>query len=446
MTRPVHTRIFLVLSAAACLAGCGLQKSSQPTSVLTTEDFIADPTTLPTQAGTTSDPGEVTPATPLPPVISVAAASEGILNVSAAPGAPGDSGAALSPSGPATLVDAKVGELNGRPVRAQQVLGELGPLLSAKARDRKLSRDEWAFFLYPRAPEPGSEDRTISRDQWLAFAQKAIAYRLNTELEDQLLAEEARFSLKPEQKQGLKYMVQEATETARREAGGARAESQKILREKGTSEREFARRRESLLLVGYELDEKLRKRIRTSWKDVRLYYDRNDAEFNPAPIAHFRRIDVPANTPEDAAAIQAALEAGEPFEQVASKPMNTYRASQGGRTPDQPFTGEYETASFFSGTLVEPARALKAGQHTKTPVDFSTDKSWLFLESIERHSRPLSDPEVQLTIANRLNNQAFRVERTNYIDRLKQRATFTDIPAMTMRLADIAAAMYWPQE
>ncbi len=437
-------RFLLFLAAAACaLAGCGLQKPSQPTEVLKTEDFVVDPATLPTAAAA---PADIAPSTAVktPPTISAAAASDGILNVSAVPGAPAESGGETKAAGPMVLVDAKIGELNGRPVRAEQVLVELGPLLAAKARDRKLTRDEWAFMLQAEPPRD-AENRTLSRDQWLGFAQRVISFRLNKKLEDQLLAEEARFSLKPEQKQGLKYLVQEATETARREAG-SRAASQNALRQQGTSEREATKDREATLLIQYELYEKLNKRIRTSWKDVRLYYERNRAEFNPPPIAHFRQILVPANKPDDVAVIQGALDAGEPFEKAAARPQNTYRASDGGRTPDKQFEGEYEKASFFTGTLAEAAHSLTPGQFTKSPVDFLSDKAWLYLESVERNSRPLSDPEVQLIIANRLNSRAFDIEKANYIERLKQRATFTDIPSMTLELADIAAARYWPKE
>jgi hypothetical protein len=424
------------------LAGCALQKPSQPPTVLKTEDFIADPTTIPTQADQPSV--STSPATPLPPVVSAAAASDGVLNVTAIPGAPVDTESPKSAFHP-IVIDEKVGELNGRPIRAELVLRELGPQLAAKARERTFSREEWGYLLR-HEPDPGKESTQITRDQWLSYAKALIGLRLDRDLEDQLLAEEARFSLKPEQKQGLKYLVQEAAESARREAGGARAASEQAMREKGMSEREFTQSRESRMLIEYELSEKLRKRIRTSWKDVRLYYERNRAEFNPPPVAHFRRIDVPANKPDDVAAVQAALDAGTPFATVAQMEQNTYRRSAGGTTPDQTFTGDYAQASFFTGPLETAAKSLKPGEFNHAPVDVGTDKTWLFLESIERHNRSLADAETQLLIAGRLNGQAFEAERDNYIKHLKQRATFTDIPTMADELARFAGERYWPQE
>jgi hypothetical protein len=368
-----------------------------------------------------------------------------VFNVSASTGAPTTTGDVAHAVEDPVILDAKVGELNGRAIRAQGVLDELGPLLSAKARERKFTQLEWEFLLYPRKPEPGAENKTISREQWLAFCQRRIGFQLNQELEDQLLAEEARFSLKPEQKQGLKYLVQEAAENARRREG-SHAAAQERMRREGMSEREFTRKQESEMLVGYEVSEKIRKRIRTSWKDVQLYYQRNPQEFNPPPVAHFRRIDVPAAKPDDIAAIQAALDAGRPFDEVSKMPQNTYHRADGGRTPDQTFAGDYDQATFFSGALADAARTLKPGAYTHTPFDLGSDKTWLYLESIDAQSRPLSDQTVQLVIANRLFAQAFKAEKDNYIDKLKQRATFTAIPDMASQLTDVAAARYWPKE
>lgn len=430
------TTACLIFSAS--LAGCGLQKGSEPARVLTTQDFIGDATTIPTQTGPA--------AAPEPVVMSSAAASAGVVSVTAVPGDPTLEAEAPAPSASPVLIDAKVGELNGRPVRASVELGELGIELGNAARKRELTRDQWTDVTGgSRTIPPGIENRQITREEWYRFAQLRFVQKLNRDLADQLLAEEARASLKPEQKQGLKYIVEEASEQARREAGGSRAAVQQQLREAGSSETENRRKTEAELLVGYELTEKLRKRIRTSWRDVRLYYDQNPDEFNPPPAAVFRIIQVPAAKPEAVAAIQAALDSGTPFAQAAAMPENTYNAKDGGLTGPRTFRGEFSEESFFAGSLGDVARTLSEGGFNREPVDFGTDKSWVYLERIENRARPLTEADVQLLIANRLNAQALDSEYRAYINRLKARATFTDIPSMATKLADIAAARYWPE-
>jgi hypothetical protein len=89
---------------------------------------------------------------------------------------------------------------------------------------------------------------------------------------------------------------------------------------------------------------------------------------------------------------------------------------------------------------------LQPGEFTRPPIDFSGKKTWVFLEAIDRRSQPLSDPDVQLTIAMRLDNAAFDAEKRAYIGRLKSRATFSDIEMMSARLAEIAGQRYWPKE
>jgi len=436
--------MWMVAGGVLALGGCALQKKAPTARVLKTEEFVSDPTTMPQEPVLASE--IALPAAASAPVVTAATASEGVFDVSARIGKPEDSGEAPKAAGPVQIVDAKVGEINGRPVRVDDVLGELGPRLAASARSKRFSREEWSLLLFPAEPDPNQENKAVRRDEWMDFATKLVALRLNADLENQLLAEEARASLKPEQKQGLKYLVEQATEEERRKAGGSEAEFQRQLREKNLSQRDFEKTRESVMLIGYQLSEKLRKRIRTSWKDVRLYYERNSKVYNPPPVAKFRLIQVPADQAAEIADVQTRLDAGEPFATVARLPINTYGAKDGGKYPDQKFEGEFAAAKFFPGDLNAQAVKLQPGEFTRPPIDFSGKKTWVFLEAIDRRSQPLSDPDVQLTIAMRLDNAAFDAEKRAYIGRLKSRATFSDIEMMSARLAEIAGQRYWPKE
>jgi hypothetical protein len=448
-------RLAILLCIVMC-AGCGLRKQARPVTVLKTEDFVADPTTTPTQAEASEvESAAETQAEPFaaapprqsrpPTIMSPAAATDGAFNVSAVVGPPTVEGTAASPAARSVLVDAKVGEINGRPVRAEALLEPMADRLATAASDRRFSVEEWTLVSYPNPPSAERMRQPVRREDWLILCERLFGIALNRELEDQLLAEEARSSLRPEQQQGLKYLVEQATEDFRRGAQGSRAAAERILG--GRSTREFERDAESRMLVQYELQERLRSRVSTSWRDVRLFYERNSDIYNPPPVAKFRLIRVPASKPEDIAAIQQALDEGLPFATVAAMPQNQYNRRDGGRfLPDQKFTGEYDKATFFTGTLTEAARTLAPGKFTPQPVEFGRDKAWLFLEDIERTSRPLSDTDVQLSIAERLNASAMNAEKTAYIERLKERATFTDLDLMIGRLVAIAAERYWPAE
>jgi hypothetical protein len=439
------------------VAGCGLQKAP-PVTVLTTQDFIIDPATAPTQAQQHAPSAIVTPpADPAPapstavkPTISSAAASEGVLNVTAQTGFPlGD--ASSPPIEDAVLIDAKVGEINGKPVRADDVLGPggVGAFLEAKARTRELSPADWARYV-----GTPYEKHTLTRNDWRDLATRVIRDSLEARLADQLLAEEARSSLKPEEKQGLKYLIQEAAENERREAGGSRAAAQRRREEQTNgpkTEQEAIETAETTLLIDYQLHAKLAKRVQTTWKDVRLYYERNSEVYNPPARARFRLIQVPAAEEDRIEKIEAALQQGKPFADVASMPENDFNSDEGGATLPQILSEPYETMRFLSSdTATDAAHTLKPGEYTHTPFDMDTSrgkkKAWLFLEAIDQGARPLSDADVQLSIARALHEAAFQAQLRAYLEHLKERASFTDVNIMAQRLTEIAMERYWPKE
>lgn len=445
----------------ASLAGCGLQKGVT-VKVLKTEDFVGDPGTMPTQAQasvktTDASPAPAAeqrapvtidqpPALPTPPkTISVAAASDGLFDVLAVPGAP-ESGVGMpGASGPPQLVDAKVGELNGRPVRATDILDELGPRLKAVATNRKMSADEWEFLTGERVPAR-MEEQPVTRETWLKFARRRIQERLESALRDELLTEEARFSLKkPEEKAGLKYFVQQISEQRRREVGGTNAELERQLRSQNKTIQQYTKEAEARELIKYQISQKIWKQTVVSWKDIRQYYEKHPEIYHPPAKVSFRLIQVPAQKAEDIAKVQAALDAGKPFAEVAAMPENTYNRAEGGLFPVQTLKGAYADAQFFTGELSAAAKKLEEGHFSKEPVDFGTDKTWVYLEKIERKDLPLSSREVQLSIEEKLNKIQFDLALKNYMQRLRSRASFSEMDAIAIKLTEIAAERYWPE-
>jgi len=348
----------------------------------------------------------------------------------------------------ATLVDAKIGEINGRPIRVEDLLGPLGDRLSQTARERRLQPGDW--LLIQRAQPPGN--REVSREDWLALVDRLIRMQLGLILQDELLAAEARASMKPEQRAGLRQFAKEMTEIKRRSLGGSRAELERQLRANKQNEQHFGKDIEAQVLVRMQLEEKVENRSRPSWRDVQRYYQRNREIFQPPAIARFRMIIVPAANTEAVQSIQAALDKGEPFTQVASLPINEWNASEGGLFGEgkTEIAGPFTSAEPFAfDSWNEAARKLTPGKFTLQPVSRvdstgATVLTWLCLESLNERARPLSDADVQLSITQRLRDSAIDAARTTYIRRLVQRATYSDLETMTHTLVDIAADRYWP--
>jgi hypothetical protein len=451
--RIVFTPAAALIAGLIAASGCS-QGSKKQVTVLKTEDFIADPATMPTALP--ASPPQAAPAPAAAPEsprvatpVTVSDAREGVKDVSvstAAPSKPGQFPAAI-PTESMNLVDAKIGEINGRAIRVNEIFEAVGEnRLASTARTRRLSPLEWQ-----RLGRPGMDpEREITRPEWRVWIGTLFRGELERTLQDEVLTADARATLKPEQKQGLKYFVQEQTENQRRSVGGSQAELERKLREKNQSEQRFAKNIETNILIQLQIEEKFKNRLKTSWKDVRLYYERNPQIFHPPPKARFRQIVVHEEKGDAVAAIREAFASGKPFAEVAQLPANEYDRAGGGLVADREFKGEFAQASLFSApALNDAAHKLTPGTYTTEPievVDGSGKKVfyWLFLESIVDTTRPLSDPEVQLSIAERLDQDAVEAAVNAYIDRLKARASFTDIDAMADVLVEIASERYWP--
>jgi hypothetical protein len=432
MTNGTRRLSVVFAGVSAALVGCAAPRS-EPVTLLRTEDFIAGSAGSPARARSAdqSAPAVMRPQGKLL-VSTPDEASDDVGDVELVVGEPAWVGRDASPAGKPLLIDAKIGEINGRPVRVEEIFrhGQLEERLIAEAR------------------QPG-----MTRPRWLTEVESLVRLQLDSLLTDELLRAEALASLRPEQRMGLRYFVQEMSENMRRQAGGSRAEAERRLREQhGQSMHQMEREREASILVLHQLEETTRKRIRVSWKDVRLYYERNFETFNPPARARVRVIRVSADDTEAIARVQEALESGTPFPEVAAMPLNTNAPDRGGLLPEVEFRGQFREARLaLHETLAAAARQLKPGEWTREPVDFArarggSDKAWVYLESIEKRTRPLSDRDVQREIADRLTRAAENAELHRYIESLKERASFTDIDDMTRRLVQIAADRYWPRD
>lgn len=444
---------FLVLLAGWAAGGCAGGGRSEPVVVLRTEDFIADPATMPTTvAPSPTVPVRSASVSPVEeanvPTRPVSQEPLTINDVSVESGVPRvQPGVEARASESPVLVDAKIGEINGRPIRVDDLLRDIGPRLAAIALTKMMAPEEWrAIGLEPQ------EGRIVTRGNWLDLAEVLFRGELSRILKDELLAAEARAALKPQQRAGLRNFVRESTAVQRRSLGGSQAELERQLRVNNQNEHRFGREVEARVLISMQLEEKVKKRSRASWKDVKRYYDRNIEAFQPPATATFRIISCRADNADAVAAIRESLAAGKPFAEVASLPANQYNAEGGGLFGDGKtvIRGDYATATPFAvDEFNAAAQKLKPGQFTPEPVE-RTDRSdnkllvWLYLESLQSESKSLADPDVQLNIVDRLNYSAQLAGEQAYIERLVRRATFSDLDQMVQELVNIAADRYWP--
>lgn len=384
----------------------------------------ASPAARPADGG--PDPSPARPSLPIGQGMTLTtpgAASEGLEKLTATVGAPPLS-ASPAPIAAPEFLDAKIGDINGKPVFAAAFLDDLAPRLSARARELSSRRNPAEI-----------------RAAWRNDAVMAVGEKLEGLLRDELLRAEALASLTPEQKQGLRGFMENLRGDVLSKYRGSRAEAnQQLLGAQGLTLDEYLRQQEQTTLIQYQIQNQIRRRVHVSWRDIVQEYDRRPEVFNPAALATFRLIQVGATDERGKAQVSQALAEGRAFGEVARSEANRFKPGEGG-LETRPIKGEFAKGEYFGqAALNDAARALAPGQ-TAGPVEAGNVLFWVHLESIETGGvKPLYD--MQLGIEDSLKSERTGKRFVGYIDRLRERASFSDFQVMLARLVQIAEARF----
>ena len=310
------------------------------------------------------------------------------------------------------LVDAKVGDLNGRPIYARAWLEQIGDRLRARSAE-------------------------LPRAQWRAFAESEIAERLRGELKDQLLLAEARASLTPQERAGLRAFLEKFESDVVSGAAGSRTLAERQLaEERGITLEEARREREQLVLIQEQFRREIASRVQVPWRDIRLVYERNAGVFNPPPKAVFRQVRVRTADAEAIERVSGALRAGVPFDEVADMEINERRDPV-----ERELTGPFEEGSFFGlDALNEAARGLVPGSWAG-PIEAGAFTYWVYLKDVRSESTSLYD--AQLVIQEELYSRRLREEETKYLFKLIRRSGMDDFGNVVKRLTDVAEVWYY---
>ncbi|MBY0262012.1 MAG: hypothetical protein K2Q20_06690 [Phycisphaerales bacterium] len=377
-------------------------------------------------AATPSVPSSSTPLAPPRPALVTQVGS---------PPAP----VAGAPTVESVLVESLVGQINGRPVYASEILEPLDG----------------------RLRQAGIQSKTLA--VWRRESAQAIVQQLRTTIEDELVLAEARRSLTPEQKQGLfRFLGQIQQNLISGQRGSEIAADESLRESTGQGLRERAQSELDRALIVKELRERVGSRIVVSWRDIQQAYENDFDKFNPPAVALVRLISVENRNPSAIEKVKADLGSGTPFIEVAKSDANGYLRSEGGKL-ERKFSGSYAEGEFSPIPELNAAiRGLNVGQmagpivFNPRPVDpekkdtapapdpatFRT--GWVYLERIDRPDG-VSLYDAQLDINSALTNVRTNEEVSRYIDGLRKRGNISRVEVMAERLMTIATDRYAPR-
>lgn len=351
-------------------------------------------------------------------------AKEGLLDVDVEPGEPALGARTPDPVGQPVFVDAKVGDVNNRAIYASAFLNDMIDRLKAKYEE-----------MHKANPK-------MAKAAWRQFARDQIEQKLDGIIEDEVLRAEALNALQPEQKAGFFNWLQSVrSEVVAENRGIEAAANENLSAQNGTSLDQTMKNREQQELIKFVLQTRIYSRANVSWRDIQLAYEKNYELFNPAPIASFRVFTVPESDVKEIERVMAELQGGKDFDEVADEKVRV--VDERDRYLDRPYQGDYDKADLLGPKVLnEEVRKLVPGRWVG-PIMYTAPGPrsvptayWIKLERIWKVSEDLY--EAQLYLESRLAQSKNDYQKYKFVDRLKKRASYTDVAVMTSRLLALA--------
>ncbi|GAB5495792.1 MAG: hypothetical protein Phyf2KO_08720 [Phycisphaerales bacterium] len=303
----------------------------------------------------------------------------------------------------AAVYDAKIGDINGRPIIASRFLEDLMPRLRAEAA--KLEPDQ--------------------RREWRQEAFQIIARKLDGMIRDEVLYREGRARIPEITPQGLAMFVERIRENIiRRESGSYTQAEQRILEEENVTMDEFLASLEKQVVIKEILDIAAEDYAPVSWLDIQNEYNRRYDTFNPNPRAYFRIITTRDSS--TAETVKQRLDSGDSFGELASDSnLNTYAVDRGGIFKEEgtEFEGEFTEARLIAIDDLNSALVTLNEGEWAGPIARSGDRqSFVYLERVQQQSFSLEDENVQLSIEQYLKKTRSDEALERFVNRLRERA------------------------
>ena len=312
-------------------------------------------------------------------------------------------------------VESLVGQINGRPIFAEEIFRQIEAAVQLAAQD----------------PNPDNARKQVDAIVRNAFRQQ---------VESELILAEAESRLSPEMKVGLLGWLRDLQETTIAQRGGTRASAEEALRdEMQMTVEEFVTFRKNAELTRDILRRKVEPRVVVSWRDVERLYASRRAAYSPDPVYRLGRIRLSKETQADKVETARRLLAeGKPFPEVAD-------------AVGIPEHGFWRNVNLRDGSMqlgdltedLQKAIAPLGPGKVSEPVEQRTSISWFSVVGTEAPATvSIYDRDLQLLLRGEIQATQERIEQARYIQSLQKRWLGTSIAKMELRLVQMARERY----
>ncbi|MCP4797025.1 MAG: hypothetical protein GY885_12800 [Phycisphaeraceae bacterium] len=313
-------------------------------------------------------------------------------------------------------IESLVGQINGRPVYAEEFLFPL--------EDRILR-------IVAESPLPDA----------IRSVDALVVQRFREFVDSELIIAEAESKLDSQQQQGVLAWLKSVQEDTIADRGGTRdTASASIEEEFGVSFDEFMVQRRSIALASDLLRKRVQPRAIVSWRDIEQAYRRNYATFNPPPTLRIGRIRF--STKREAEKVEQAkalIAGGADFAAVCA----AMEIPDDGAWLDLELPSDGIAGTTLTKAVKSRLEGLETGELSEPWVQ-TAFISWFAVTGIEKQpGRSIYDPSVQFGLEGELSNMRMVQEQDRYLSTLKDRWVSGDIDEMRRRLLTIARLRYF---
>lgn len=320
-------------------------------------------------------------------------------------------------TGDQLVVDEMVGQINGKPIYAEEFFR------SMDARLRELATQ-------------------MPLRQWVKQVRTDVEGKLWDVTRDELLLAEFRSTLTPEVKVGVLAFIEDVRrDYLSQSLGSSELANQRSLEEEGMTLNERVKSDTERQFVLQQLRRSIANRVYVSSRDIEQYYDQHYDEFNPPSEAVFLVIRVPLSDTVAISRVESMLAKGEPFALVAATESG-WAKDKGNQHRVTIKAESFQDQQYWAvEELNTPSQHLTVGQSSGR-IDARGAAWWIKLEAIEK---PPGQPlyAVQLEIERGLKAERMKIEELRYFEKLLTKSNMSDFESMTIRLVEYAAVRYY---
>ncbi len=317
-------------------------------------------------------------------------------------------------AGTPVVVESLVGQVNGRPIFANEILEPIA--------------DQLLIFS-----EEIQHDTTAFKNG----AKQLIASQMQAVVKSELLLSEAKSGMTVEEKQGLfAYLQRVREDMASSEGGSQSAVTRQLLDEEGQTVDEYLDYKQQQVLIEQLLREKVSPHIQVTWRDVKRDWEKNKGNLNVAGKITLGMIHV--SSEEDIEVVTSSFARGDSFATVATSVGMENDGVWDSFEVDATGLEGIDVADSIKSHIVGLEESEVVG-----PIQIGSSMYWFtVVEMNEPQTASIWDPQVQLFLRERLFGIQSMIEEKRFLDRILADGSYDEFNAMVERILYVAVTRY----